>query len=60
MLIFRGNRIRTYHFTLALELVILGLWVPPVYSIASDIAAHPGEPVPKYAQAALAIFGLNM
>jgi len=46
--------------TLLLELSILGLWIPPVYYIASAIARSPDESVPKSTVAALAIFALNM
>ncbi|KAK4216466.1 hypothetical protein QBC37DRAFT_279289 [Rhypophila decipiens] len=59
MLIFRGNKVRTYQYTWVLEFIILGLWGPPIYYLAHDIAAHPEMPVPKYTQAALAMFGLN-
>ncbi|KAK3314498.1 hypothetical protein B0H66DRAFT_449574, partial [Apodospora peruviana] len=59
-LIFRGNRRRTYHYTLVLELAILCLWIPPVYDIASSIAAAPGAAVPKTTQATLAMYALNM
>ena len=46
--------------TLLLELSILGLWIPPVYYIASAIARSPDESVPRSTVAALAIFALNM
>jgi len=52
--------LRTYHWTLILELAILGLWVPPIYYIASEIADAPDGPVPKITQAVLAMFALNM
>ncbi|KAL2142045.1 hypothetical protein VTI28DRAFT_1615 [Corynascus sepedonium] len=53
---FRGTRRRTYHWTLALELAILGLWIPPVYHVATDIGNSPGNPVPKSTLATLAMF----
>jgi hypothetical protein len=56
----RGNVWRTYHYTLTLELIILGLWIPPVYYIAAGLASSPDDPVPKSTQAALAMFALNM
>ncbi|KAK4130822.1 hypothetical protein BT67DRAFT_452161 [Trichocladium antarcticum] len=59
-LIFRGNRRRTYHCTLVLELAILGLWTPPVYYVATELASPRDVPVPKSTQATLAMFGLNM
>ncbi|KAK4159732.1 hypothetical protein QBC43DRAFT_293753 [Cladorrhinum sp. PSN259] len=59
-IIFRGNRRRTYHWTFSLELIILGLWILPVYSIASEIAKHPEDDVPRSTQASLAMFGLNI
>lgn len=60
-LVFRGNRRRTYHWTLVIELTILGLWIPPAYHVALRIAegARVGH-VPKSTQATLAMFGLNM
>lgn len=59
-LAFRGNRRRTYHWTLVIELAILGLWIPPIYYIALDIAASGDRPVPMSARAALAMFALNL
>jgi hypothetical protein len=59
-LIWRGKKLRTYHWTLALELIILGIWIPPVYHVASEIANAPGAPVSKSTQATLAMFALNM
>ncbi|KAK3935157.1 hypothetical protein QBC46DRAFT_56428 [Diplogelasinospora grovesii] len=59
-LIFRGNRVRTYVYTLFFELATVGCWIPPVYYIAMDIAGNPDEPVPTSTQATLAIFALNM
>ncbi|KAK3387909.1 hypothetical protein B0H63DRAFT_521926 [Podospora didyma] len=60
-LVFRGNRRRTYHYTLFLELVILCLWIPPVYFVATEISNKgPEDTVPKSIQAALAMFCLNM
>lgn len=56
----RGNVWRTYHYTFTLELIILGLWIPPVYYIAADLATSPDDPVPKSTQATLAMFALNM
>jgi hypothetical protein len=51
---------RTYHFTLVLELTILGLWIPPVYCIATEIAGSPSNAVQKSTKATLAMFALNM
>ncbi|KAJ4288801.1 hypothetical protein N0V88_007128 [Collariella sp. IMI 366227] len=61
-LILRGNRFRTYHWTLSLELVILGLWVAPVYHIAREIvqASSAGDTVSKATKATQAMFCLNM
>ncbi|KAK3988964.1 hypothetical protein QBC44DRAFT_242554 [Cladorrhinum sp. PSN332] len=59
-IMFRGNRKRTYHWTFLLELIILGLWITPVYFISAEIARRPGEKVPRSTQAALAMFGLNI
>jgi hypothetical protein len=59
-LIWRGKKLRTYHWTLALELTILGIWIPPVYHVASEIASASGAPVSRSTQATLAMFVLNM
>lgn len=58
-LIVRGTR-RNYHYTLFLEVAILGLWIPPVYYIATEIVQAQDTPVPKENIAALALFALNM
>jgi hypothetical protein len=50
----------TYHWILAIELTILGLWIPPIYYVASEIANAIGDPTPKSTQASLAMFVLNM
>jgi hypothetical protein len=50
----------TYHWILAIELTILGLWIPPIYYVASEIANASGDPTPKSTQASLAMFVLNM
>ncbi|KAK3298092.1 uncharacterized protein B0H64DRAFT_441491 [Chaetomium fimeti] len=49
-----------YHYMLGFELVILGLWVPPIYYVASEIATASGGPIPSSTQASLAMFALNM
>ncbi|KAG7285628.1 hypothetical protein NEMBOFW57_010257 [Staphylotrichum longicolle] len=59
-LICRGNVWRTYHCTLVLELIIFGLWIPPIYHLATEIANASGDPIPKSTQATLALFVLNM
>jgi hypothetical protein len=59
VLICRGNKRRTYHCTFVLELIILGLWIPPIYHIANEMANASGDPVPKSTQATLALFALN-
>ncbi|KAK4120415.1 hypothetical protein N657DRAFT_579959 [Parathielavia appendiculata] len=59
-LISRGRRLRTYHWTLAIELIILALWIPPVYHVATDIANASGATVLKSTRATLAMFILNM
>ncbi|KAK4139621.1 uncharacterized protein C8A04DRAFT_15706 [Dichotomopilus funicola] len=58
-IICRGNVWRTYHFTLVLEFLILGLWIPPIYSIAAGIAKSPDAHVEKSTKATLAMFALN-
>ncbi|KAL2265108.1 hypothetical protein VTJ83DRAFT_6208 [Remersonia thermophila] len=60
-LVFRGHWHRTYHYTLILESLILGLWIPPVYHIAREIAGNTGPgSIPASAKATLAMFVLNM
>lgn len=54
------NTWKTYHWILALELIIMGLWIPPIYYVASEIANASGDPIPKSTQASLAMFALNM
>ncbi len=59
-LVCRGNKWRTYHCTLFLELVILGLWIPPIYHVATEVANASGSPVATSTQATLALFALNV
>ncbi|KAK0614852.1 hypothetical protein B0T17DRAFT_477610, partial [Bombardia bombarda] len=60
-LISRGNLRNTYGWTLCLELIILGLWIPPVYYIATGIAASlPGTKVSKSTISSLVLFCLNI
>jgi len=59
-LVCRGNKWRTYHCTLVLELVILGLWIPPIYHIATEVANASGGPISRSTQATLALFALNV
>jgi hypothetical protein len=54
------NRRRTYHWSLVMELAILGLWIPPVYYLGTEIARAGDQSVPRSTQAALAMFALNM
>lgn len=56
-LAFRGNRVRTYGWVGCLELVILGLWIPPIYAVAESVTAGSVE---KSAVAALVFYGLNV
>ncbi|KAL2158765.1 hypothetical protein VTH06DRAFT_3956 [Thermothelomyces fergusii] len=57
----RGVVRRVHHWILlVLELVILSLWIPPVYSLALDLVATPGGSAPRSTRATLAIFALNM
>ncbi|KAI3396488.1 hypothetical protein diail_12108 [Diaporthe ilicicola] len=57
LIMFRGNKVRTYHVALFLELAIVGLWVPPVYSISKGLQ---NEPPSKSTTATLVILGVNM
>ncbi|OTA96303.1 hypothetical protein M434DRAFT_375123 [Hypoxylon sp. CO27-5] len=56
-LVFRGNRVRTYHWVGALELVILGLWIPPIYAVARRIN---GGSLERSIFAALVFYGINV
>ncbi|KAH9885905.1 hypothetical protein F4778DRAFT_489961 [Xylariomycetidae sp. FL2044] len=56
-LMFRGNRIRTYHWVGMVELVILGLWIPPIYSLSTIMT---GGLVENSAIAALTFFAFNV
>ncbi|KAI1389159.1 uncharacterized protein F4822DRAFT_271140 [Hypoxylon trugodes] len=56
-LAFRGNRVRTYHWVGILELVIVGLWVPPIYAVVKGIEAGNAE---RSAMAALGFYGINV
>ncbi|KAK1761547.1 hypothetical protein QBC47DRAFT_31179 [Echria macrotheca] len=60
LIIFRGNKHRTYHWTLLFESAILGLWVPPVYHIASQIGQLGDEPLPRSTIVALVFFAFNI
>ncbi|KAI6084269.1 hypothetical protein F4821DRAFT_175851 [Hypoxylon rubiginosum] len=54
-LAFRGNRVRTYHWVGLFELVILGLWAPPIYAVAENMAARSVE-----RRAALVFYCINV
>ncbi|KAI1843228.1 hypothetical protein JX265_012198 [Neoarthrinium moseri] len=60
-LMFRGNRIRTYHWVGMVELVIMGLWIPPIYAVARDLQdGGVGSRPFESSVAALAFFATNM
>ncbi|KAJ4222243.1 hypothetical protein NW759_006665 [Fusarium solani] len=42
----RNVELRTYHWTLILELGILGLWIPPLLTILGSAQNRPGRPSP--------------
>lgn len=56
-LVFRGNRVRTYHWVGALELLILALWVPPMYAVGRGVAEAGAG---RSAVAALVFYGVNV
>ncbi|KAI2465607.1 hypothetical protein F4781DRAFT_18620 [Annulohypoxylon bovei var. microspora] len=56
-LVFRGNRVRTYHWVGALELVILGLWIPPMCAVARGVGGGSPE---RSAVAALVFYAVNV
>lgn len=47
---------RTYKVTLGLELIILGLWIPPTYAIARNLTASPHQST----VVTLAFSGINL
>ncbi|KAK7423873.1 hypothetical protein QQX98_000744 [Neonectria punicea] len=55
----RNEELRTYHFTLFLELAILGVWVPPLYAIIKDGPGSP-EGFSKADVATIIFIALNM
>ncbi|KLU87942.1 hypothetical protein MAPG_06932, partial [Magnaporthiopsis poae ATCC 64411] len=59
MLMFRGNRVRTYHWTLLAETLVLCLWVMPLHYIISLYVAVPHDQLPRSTMACLIIFLLN-
>jgi hypothetical protein len=62
-LMLRGNRVRTYHWVGIVELVILGLWIPPIYAVSRDLVGEninfDGVPL-SCSIAALVFFAANM
>lgn len=55
----RGSRLRTFHWSVLLEVIILALWVPPTFALATIIRSpssrSPGPPIMT-----LALVGINM
>ena len=53
---------RTYRATLVLELILLAMWIPPTYAIASGVASgvSSGAVIPNYSVATLVFCGLNL
>lgn len=60
LILLRGNKVRTYHLALLIELAIVGLWIPPIYQIGKDFATRDLELPTKPAAAIMAFVGLNM
>ncbi|KAI1506667.1 hypothetical protein F5X99DRAFT_423287 [Biscogniauxia marginata] len=59
-LVFRGNRVRTYHWVGAVELAILALWIPPIYAVSRMLMVDASSGgVEGSAVAALVFFCLN-
>lgn len=61
-IMWRGNRRRTYNWTFGLELIILGLWIPPIYHVAKlvDDDLDAGIRVDSSTWASLVFFGISM
>ncbi|CAN8097774.1 unnamed protein product [Discula destructiva] len=60
LIMFRGNKVRTYHWALLIELAIVGLWIPPVYKISKELATSTLGISMKAAVAIVAFVALNM
>ncbi|KAI0879971.1 uncharacterized protein GGS22DRAFT_193747 [Annulohypoxylon maeteangense] len=58
VLAFGGSRVRAYHCVGVLELVILGLWVPPMYAVARGL--EEGAVPKRSAVTALVFYAVNM
>lgn len=60
MLMFRGNRVRTYHWTLVVEALVLCLWVLPLHYIITLYLVVPHDELPRSTMACLIMFSLNL
>ncbi|KAL8337497.1 hypothetical protein RB601_006979 [Gaeumannomyces tritici] len=58
MLMFRGNRVRTYHWTLLVEMIMFCLWVLPVHYTISLYLIY--DDLPRSTMACLIMFSLNL
>ncbi|KAK6845747.1 hypothetical protein PG990_004098 [Apiospora arundinis] len=59
-LVLRGNYVRTYHWVALVELIILGLWIPPLYMVAKNLEVHLASRIRAATIAALVFFTVNM
>ncbi|KAK8133376.1 hypothetical protein PG984_005388 [Apiospora sp. TS-2023a] len=59
-LVLRGNYVRTYHWVALVELIILGLWIPPLYMVGKNLEVHLASPIRAATIAALVFFTVNM
>ncbi|ETS85662.1 hypothetical protein PFICI_03687 [Pestalotiopsis fici W106-1] len=59
-LVFRGNRIRTYHWVGILELIIMSLWIPPIYTVSQDLKRNTSGKTFASSIAVLTFAAINM
>lgn len=59
-LMLRGNRIRTYHWVGIVEMVIMALWIPPIYAVSRDMRRNTSGKIYASSIAVLSFAALNM
>ncbi|ELQ44718.1 hypothetical protein OOU_Y34scaffold00062g15 [Pyricularia oryzae Y34] len=60
ILTFRGNRIRTYHWSFLFELMTLLCWIPPIHWIIDLYVETPYYELPRSTMACLIFFCFNL
>ncbi|KAI0155672.1 hypothetical protein BJ166DRAFT_339226 [Pestalotiopsis sp. NC0098] len=59
-LMLRGNRIRTYHWVGIVEMVIMALWIPPIYAVSRDMRRSASGRIHASSIAVLSFAAVNM